>query len=165
MSDHLSRHRIEDYDSLSAERRADVLEHVRDCAGCRTAWLAEDDSRLFALLAHAPIPEHKLDQLSARIDAAIDRVEPRIRTRRLGYAAASVAASLLLAAVLGAVLWNHETPAPMLTHLDEIVVQPALEEEIAGIKLVASPDDEAQVLDLKLGETQVLMIFDESIEL
>ncbi len=165
MNDHLQRHEIAGFDALVDDPRAAVLDHVRECAVCRAAWLAEDGSRVFALLARAPLPEDRLEQLSERVDAGLDRLELGVPARRGMFRLASIAASLLLAAALGAVLWNHEPPAKQVAALDAIDVPPPLEEEVAGIRLVASPGGEAQVLDLSIGGTQILMIFDESIEL
>ena len=165
MSDHLQRHEIAGFDALVDGQRAAVLDHVSECAVCRTAWLGEDGSRVFALLARAPLPEDRLEHLSERVDAALNRLELGGPARRGMFRLASIAASVLLAAALGAVLWNHEPPAKQIAVLDAIDVLPALEEEVAGIRLVASPGDEAQVLDLMIGGTQILMIFDESIEL
>ena len=165
MNDHLQRHQIAAFEALADDQRAAALDHVCECAMCREAWLAEDGSRVFALLARAPLPKDRLEQLSERVDRALDRLEPRVPARRDVFRVASIAASLLLAAVLGAMLWNHEMPAKRVAELDEIDMLPPLEEEVAGIRLVATPGGEAQVLDLVIGETQILMIFDESIEL
>ena len=165
MNDHLQRHEIAAFDTLANDQRATALDHVRECAVCRAEWLAEDGSRVFALLARAPLPEERLERLSERVDAALDQLEPRVPARRVVFRVASIAASLLLAAALGAVLWNHELPAEPVAVLDETDVLPLFEEDVAGIRLVASPGDEAQVLDLSIGGTQILMIFDESIEL
>ena len=163
MNEHLHRHEIAGFDELAGERREAALDHLGACAECRAAWLADDDSRVFSLLARAPLAEEKLAQLSKRLDAAIDELQPRVAGRRGVFRVASIAASLLLAAVLGVVMWNHELPARIAT-VEEIEALPA-DEEVAGIRLVTTPDGEAQVLDLSIGGTQILMIFDESIEL
>ena len=164
MNDHLQRHQLTAFDALADDQRAAALDHVRECAVCRAAWLAEDGSRVFALLARAPLPEDRLERLSERVDAALDRLPPRVPARRDMFRVASIAASLLLAVALGAVLWNHELPAERVVAVDETDMLPPLDEDVAGIRLVASPG-EAQVLDLSIGGTQILMIFDESIEL
>jgi hypothetical protein len=163
MNEHLNQHEIAGFDALADERRDAALDHLRECGVCRTAWLADDESRVFSLLARAPLAEEKLAQLSDRLDAAIDELQPRGPVRRGVFRVASIAASLLLAAVLGVVMWNHELPARIAT-VEDIAPLP-FDEEIAGIRLVTTPGGEAQVLDLSIGGTQILMIFDESIEL
>jgi len=165
MSDHLRRHQFAAFDALADDQRGAALDHLRECAVCRAAWLAEDGSRVFALLARVPFPEDRLERLSERVDAALDGLEARVPAQRGVFRVTSIAASLLLAVALGAVLWNHELPANRVAGLDPISVLPPFEEDVAGIRLVASPGGEAQVLDLSIGGTQILMIFDESIKL
>jgi len=164
MNDHLQPNEIAEFYALADERRDAALDHLGECAACRAAWLAADGSRVFSLLARSPIPEDRLEQLSRRLDTALDELQPRGAARGL-FRVASIAASLLLAAVLGAVLWNHEGPAERVARMEQIDVLPPLDEEIAGMQVVETPSEDSQTLSLKVGETQILMIFDESIEL
>ncbi|NIM01148.1 MAG: hypothetical protein GTO30_01205 [Acidobacteria bacterium] len=164
MAEHPKQAEIVGFDALARDRREAVLAHVADCASCRAAWLAEDGSRLFSLLSHAPIPEPKLRELSARVGAAVDRLTPQA-TRRLRFRIASIAASLLLAAVLGGVLWNHEWPTGRVATMDEIEALPLLDEEVAGMQVIETSGENAQVLNLNVGGTEIVMIFDESIDL
>jgi hypothetical protein len=117
------------------------------------------------LLSRAEIPEQRLNELSVRVSRAVDGLETAPAQRRMGFGAAAIAASVLLAAFVGAALWTHEIPQGPHARLENIVPLQPLDEGVAGMRLVASPGEEAQVFDLKIGETQVLMIFDESIEL
>lgn len=165
MNDHLQPNEIAGFCALSDERRGVALDHLGECAACRGTWLADDGSRVFSLLARSPIPEDRLEQLSERVDAALGELQPRVAARRGLFRVASIAASLLLAAVLGAVLWNHEWPAERLARVGRIEALLPLDEEIAGMQVVETPSEDAQTLSLKVGETQILMIFDESIEL
>lgn len=153
---HLGRPEIEAFDSLGDEARGTALAHLRDCAGCRVLWLAEEPSRVFALLAQATIPADRLERLSARIDAEIRPA----RRRWLG--AASIAASVLLAALVATVSWNHALPVASIAAVGSLEPGDA---DAMGTRLVALPGDDARVVDLTIGETQVLLIFDESIEL
>ena len=57
MSEHLQQHEILGIDALVDERSAQALDHLRACATCRVAWLAEDGSRVFSLLSRAPISD------------------------------------------------------------------------------------------------------------
>jgi len=165
MSEHLQAHEITGFDGLSDERRDAALEHLGACATCRAGWLAEDGSRVFSLLSLAPIPEDRLEQLSRRVDAALEETAPRVAAIGGIFRVASIAASLLLAVVLGAALWTHELPSAALAAADSLAGSEEPEEEIAGIRLVGTPGGEARVLDLSIGGTQILMIFDESIQL
>ena len=161
MRDHLRQDEIFGFDALLGDRRAAALEHLCECASCRAECLAHSETSVFSLLSRAPLPEERLEQLSARIGTALDELKTPL-PRRV-FRVASIAASLLLAAALGAVMWNHEVPARGVTFAE---LDPAgAEEDVAGIRLVATPGGEAQVMDLSIGETQILMIFDESIEL
>ena len=50
----------------------------------------------------------------------------------------------------------------------EILQRAGLRAEVSlaqGVELVASPGDEARVVDLTIGETRVVMIFDEALDL
>ena len=165
MSDHLSQLEITGFDALPEARRESALDHLGGCTACRVNWLAEDPARVFSLLGGAPIDEQRLDELSARVSAAVDALEPVPVPRRSWGRVASIAASLVLAVGLGAVLWNQQ-PVQTAVALPIDILPAALEEELAGMELVTSPGDDARVLTLDLGETtQVLMIFDEAIEL
>jgi hypothetical protein len=163
-NDHLNPEEILGFDALTGDRRVAALEHLCGCSTCREACLASDEAGVFALLSRVAIPQEKLDQLSLRIDAALDDVRPAVPIRRNPFhRVASIAASVLLAAVLGAVMWNHEAPEPVVSFAD--IEALGVEEAISGIRLVSTPGDRPQVLDLSIGGTQILMIFDESIEL
>ena len=166
MSDHLPTQTLREFEAMGATARDAALAHMEGCAACRKLWLAHDPVRAFALLSRAPIPETALDRLSGRIAAAVDSLDPRSRfAGRRWFGAAAVAASMLLAALVGALLWTHEMPEEQVARIDEIGFLQPLVDEVAEMRLVAIPGDQAQVFDLTIGETQVLMIFDESIEL
>ncbi|HKQ61548.1 MAG TPA: hypothetical protein VJS92_09650, partial [Candidatus Polarisedimenticolaceae bacterium] len=54
------------------------LAHLRDCASCRRQLADQDPSRLFGLLALAPIPESAFAELEARLERrlAVARAAP-----------------------------------------------------------------------------------------
>ena len=104
--------RIEGYEELSVELRNELVEHFESCPACRADWLAADPSRLFGLLAKQAIPSDQLDALSSRVGAGIDALESTPRRR---FAAVSIAASLLLAAVIGGALWNYPIGTSILS--------------------------------------------------
>ena len=156
--------RLADWERLDGGARRPILEHLDACSECRARWLEADPSRLFALLARADLPHAALEALSARVSAATAAPSPRAR-RAWG----ALAASLLLALALGAPLLNDD-PGPTDPGTVAIAPSPAppgidrLGPAELGIQLVASPG-EAQVVDLHIGEIQVLMIFDEALDL
>lgn len=151
------------FDELEGDERDSLLRHVTGCAGCRERFLAPDPSRAFALLCLAAVPEEALERLSRRIDEAI-------RPAHWTYRYASVAASLLLAAVLGGYLLTRPATAPVASlagpRIEFVEAGPAIESETAAgsIELVSSPGN-AQVLDLTVGETQVVMILDAAMDI
>ncbi len=165
---HPERQRLADWDRLDEDARRPLLEHLEACAECRALWLEADPSRLFALLAQADVSHAALEALSASVSAST-AASPAPGTRNAAAGWGALAASLLLALALGAALLDDALVSP-----DQGVVASAphlasweidtLGSAEPGIQLVASPG-EAQVVDLKFGETQVLMIFDEALDL
>jgi hypothetical protein len=172
VSGHLEQRQLSAFDQLDAATRRPLLEHARGCSACRKRLLAADPARLFALLGLDPIPEHALARLSARVDAVLDE-QPgpaRRRVRRRAIAFGSMAASLLLAGIFGGYLLDRDLRDPAVAAaplaLPEVAWMEPLGQAppVAGMQLVSSPG-EAQVVDLNIGETQVLMIFDEALDL
>lgn len=165
MSEHLSQNAIEAFEALGTAARADALAHIESCAVCRERWLAQEPTRAFALLARVEIPIERLDRLSAGVSRAVDAIDTGSMQRSTSwYGAAAIAASFLLAALVGGVLWTHEMPEP-LPQIGEIGFLQPLDEEVAGMHLLDSAGGNAQEVKLTIGETPVLMIFDEAIEL
>jgi hypothetical protein len=151
---------------LSLERTR-ALRHVADCDDCRAQWAGEDPSRLFGLLAALPVPAGDLDRLSARLDAAL-AANPRATARRTGgghharSAGLALAAALALASAIGLYLGLREVPdAPVSPALVEF--QGAGAPAAAEVR-VLSPRA-AEVITLQAGDTQVVMIFDEALDL
>ena len=146
-----------------ASKRLDLLRHLQVCGGCRATLAAEDPSRLFALLALEPVPAGLLDRLSVDIAAAVEEsdVAPERRGARWGWA--TIAASLLLAGVFSTYLWNRDgrTVDPGGTPSGALIVEPGRE---LAFELLSSPGT-AQVVDLSVGGTRFVMIFDEDLDL
>jgi hypothetical protein len=157
-------------ETLSAAERERLLRHATGCAACRDALAGADPSRLFSLLAADPLPEEALDRLSSVLNRQLDRTEPRRAAKRWTRIAASVAASLALAALLGVSVLREGAPSASLaltappgqTELALAAVD--LEPTPGGLELISSPG-EAQIMELAIGETQVVMIFDEALDL
>ena len=169
MTTHLDPIDVRGFDSLVPQRRQEVLEHVERCPACRAELIASDPSRLFALLALEPIPAEALEALSGRVTAELDRQDDRRGTGARWGLVGSLAASLLLAGLFSGYLATR----PALPTLDArgpatdvVEIEPSLGRTSSpgGIELISSPG-EAQVLELSVGETQVVMIFDDELDI
>lgn len=145
-------------DATGAER-ATALDHIASCTPCRDLLLAADSSAVFGLLAAEPLPAWVLDSVSAGVEAALD--ERKTRFLRPAAAAplpwtrlaAAWAAAVLLAALSSLYLLRPDRVTPSSSPL-----------ALAGVEVMETPSA-ARVLDLTVGDTQVVMIFDEGIEL
>lgn len=147
---------LERFDALGPEARRAVLRHVGGCTACRGRLVAADPARIFALLSADELPAEALERLERRVREGIDDAKKPAGRRWIAQAA-SLAASVLLAAAFLGYLWR--TPAPL-----QAAAEPAAEPPAGEIFLISSPG-EAQVVDLTVGETQVVMIFDEALDL
>lgn len=106
--------------SLDEAESALVEQHVRDCLPCRNAL--KEQQRLAMLVRDRPLvdvsPDRGFDRLMQRLDG--ERIGSRRRPIRTAGPAAgltaklAIAASLVVAAMLGAGLWmiEREQPAP-----------------------------------------------------
>lgn len=135
-------------------RRA-ALAHAAECARCREQLLDEDPTHLFALLALTEIEPGVLAEVSQgvadRIDAAAS-ARPKRWIAGAGWAAAAV-----LAVCIVRVLAVPFAPEPAIAQIEE--KQPRAEVE------VLAPSGVKQIVDLTVGESQVVMIFDERVKL
>jgi hypothetical protein len=153
MTYHLDQELVARFDTLDGEARGDALRHAAECPRCREALAASDPSRLFALLALDPLDGAALDSLS---DNVMRQVEGRHMLRSL----ASVAASLLLAGIFGVYMMGNRGAGPTAA----LEPSPATPVASEGIELISSPGD-AQVMEFTVGETQIVMIFDEAMDI
>lgn len=145
-------------DSLAGAARAEAVAHARACPACRAGLLAADPVAVFALLDEVEIPETLLLSVSAGVGAALDRQAPRrawLRPAAAWAAAAGLALGLLVPAAV------RRGPGPPLASSAAVVPPRA---ERAGIEALRTPGP-AQVLDLTVGDTQVVMIFDAELAL
>jgi len=152
---------------LPAAERSRLLEHLQSCPRCRAEVAASDPTRLFTLLGDQPVPAGVLERVSTGAAAAI-AVERQRRTIR-PWAMGAVAASVLVAGVFGAYLSNRpgvEPPAPI--PVKSALSEPKTAAEVsipAGmIEVLESPGD-ADVVEMSVGDVQVVMIFDEALEI
>lgn len=141
--------------------RDERLRHAQDCAACRKELFGDSPERLFSLLALGEAPAADLDRLTSGV---MQRIEDEAAGRRRLHlrAIVPVAASLLLAGLLGIyTTLQRIEPAPGLAALEPFLEASA---PSGGIELISSPGD-AQVMEFAVGETQVVMIFDESLDI
>lgn len=118
----------------------------------------DDPTAIFARLREIEIPPDLLEAVSRDVSAALDREVPRRSWLR--PTAAWAAAAALAAAALLVPAWQERRPAaPVATARPQAAATPR-----AGISSLRTPGP-AQVLDLTVGDTQVVMIFDAELSL
>ena len=150
-----------DWDSTSAPDRRCWIEHAAVCSECRDSWIAGDPSRVFTLLADCPVVDEVVEQeallrLSADIRREMRSGRPAGRLVRL--AAAAVLAAALLAPSAAWLLRDRPDAGVQTVAVAEPVLP------LAVVEFLSSPG-EARVVDLSVGDTQVVMIFDPRLEL
>jgi hypothetical protein len=116
----------------------------------------EDPTAIFARLREVEIPAELLAAVSDGVSRALEHEAPRrawLRPAAAWAAAAALAAAVLVPA------WREPRPVAPLA-----AVAPHAEPARAGISSLRTPGP-AQVLDLTVGDTQVVMIFDAELAL
>ena len=144
--------------SVGFERRA-MLEHVRDCAACRLALAEHDPSTLFGLLALTPVPEPLLDDLSAEVArrAGHDRSP-------FGVIAGSAASWPRRAAVAAVLVLTLLSGYATLRPIRETAPRISMSSPRADVE-VDSGQGVSQVIDLTVGETQIVMVYNGDLKL
>ena len=135
-----------------------MLEHLRACPPCQRAVAGQDPSMLFGLLALAPLSPALLDDLSRTIArrAGSDRppygalAEPATWPRR---AAAAAMFALTLLSGYATLYERSAAPTPL-----------ALSSRRADVE-VDSGRGVSQVIDLTVGETQIVMVYNGELKL
>jgi anti-sigma factor RsiW len=143
--------------SSGHERRA-MLEHVRECAACRRALAAHDPTALFSLLALAPVPETLLDELSTEVArrTGSDRSAFGVIAGSAAWPRRAAAAAVLVLTLLSGYATLHQSPPEP---------QPvALSSQRADVD-VESGRGVSQVIDLTVGETQIVMVYNGDLNL
>jgi hypothetical protein len=140
-----------DWDSADPEERRNWIGHVESCSPCRDRWVSEDPSRMFSFLIDCPVVDDEterlaLDRLSGSVRENLRPVRPAGRWFHL-----VAAAVLIMALVAPLAAWMlQDRPEPVLP--------------LAEVDLLFTPG-QARVIDLSVGDTQVVMIFDPRLEL
>jgi anti-sigma factor RsiW len=152
-------------------RRREVLAHLAACSRCRAAWAGPDPSRLFSLLATRPLPAALLDDVSGAVAAGL--ATGPAAARRYGRAwnaraVAALAAAVLLAVAMLFVGGDHPgSPQPVAQGLPAAPLPPVPGADLSPSATVAVLDSpgHARVIDLTVGKTQLVMIFDGELDL
>jgi predicted anti-sigma-YlaC factor YlaD len=165
LTEHLDRTAILALDERTTEERQALLAHVASCPQCRALVARVAPERLFSLLALDTIDPRALDRLSESVARAV-RAEPSASSGGRVLRAASLAASLLLAALLGTYLFTARVggrvePAPQT--VAPLAAEVAQQPTSSGFELVAPA--EAEVVRVQVGDTELVMVFDEALEL
>ena len=143
--------------TFESGEREQHLRHARECAACREKLLAGRPERLFMLLASEEQPAERLERLTADVMRQIEREQTGRRMRPRLRALVPVAASVALAGFFGIYTTLQQDGAQTLPVLEASAPS-------EGIELISSPG-EAQVMEFTVGETQVVMIFDEAMDI
>jgi len=144
-------------EASGAERRA-FLEHVRACAPCRRAAVDHDPSTIFGLLALAPLPPVLLDNLSREVArrAGRDRQPYGALSESATWPRRAAAAAVFVLTLLSGyatLLERSAAPTPL-----------ALSFRRADVE-VESGRGVSQVIDLTVGETQIVMVYNGELKL
>ena len=135
-----------------------MLAHVRECASCRRDLSAHDPSALFALLALAPLPAAVLDDLSSEVArrAGRDGEAFGALAETAAWPRRAAAAAILVLTLLSGYATLRERPA----------AQPpaSLFSRRADVE-VESGRGVSQVIDLTVGETQIVMVYNGELKL
>jgi anti-sigma factor RsiW len=144
--------------SSSGRERRVMLEHVRQCAACRRALAEHDPSTLFGLLAVAPVPEAVLDEVSAEVArrTGSDRTPFGVIAGSAPWPRRAAAAAVLVLTLLSGYATLHQPPA---------APQPIARSSQRADVEVESGRGVSQVIDLTVGETQIVMVYNGDLKL
>ncbi len=144
--------------AASREERRALLAHVRECPACRGVVIDHDPAMLFGLLALAPLPPVLLDDLSREVArrAGNDRQPFGVLALASTWPRRAAAAAMFALTLLTGYATLHERPASP-TPL-------ALSSRRADVA-VDSGRGVSQVIDLTVGETQIVMVYNGELKL
>lgn len=144
-------------DSSGALRLA-LLTHLRACGSCRSAAVAHDPSLVFGLLALAPMPSAVLDDVSRKVArrAGNDRQAVGALYEQATWPRRTAAAAIAALTILSGYATLHERPAAPTPE--------ALSSRRADVE-VDSGRGVSQVIDLTVGETQIVMVYNGELKL
>jgi len=156
-----------EHPTFECGERKQHLRHAVGCAACREKLLGGRPERLFMLLASEAPPADELDRLTAEVMRQVEGAGALRGFRMRVRALVPVAASIVLAGFFGIYTTLNRVQSPLAqrgqapsVHARDLSPSVAAE----GIDLISSPGD-AQVMEFTVGETQVVMIFDEALDI
>lgn len=152
-----------DPDRLGRNEYAAWIAHLESCAACAEAWDTADPSRMFRALCGEPLPEAVLEAVSdtvLRVIAA-DLQADRARRRRAWLATAAAA---LLGAAFGSTAFHGPAREPASVARTAEIDAIRAHDDHADVR-VTTTSDEVRIVDLTVGGNQVVMIFDERMQL
>ena len=139
-----------------------MVDHLAQCAACRQAVADQDPSLLFGLLARVVIPESILDSVSETVahhagsdHPAVSDVWWNVTSVRRVASAAVVALALLT----GLFALRGRAPAPVTAVVPAVSVPASAAVEVQPDAAVS------EVVDLTVGETQVVMVYNGNLRL
>jgi anti-sigma factor RsiW len=159
---------FERWPDLPQAARSELLAHTLECAACQERLTRDDPSRAFALLAARSLPDDWLERVSRDVDRAVAASAARPASRGLrGGGWAAIAASLLLALALAVLAPDRpEAPVAAVPRVEAVQADkgtPFGGAPAATIQLL-SPQD-AEVYDISVGDTRIVMVFDAEIDI
>ena len=152
-----------DPDAPDRRAREAWVAHLDACHACADAWDADDPTRMFRVLGDEPLPTALLDAVSAGVALTIeaDRFADRRRRTRAWMA---TAAAVVLGAALGWTAFRSPGDGPTPPAAIAATAGPGAADEHADVRLTSSTDG-VQAVALTAGDRQVVMIFDERMQL
>jgi hypothetical protein len=135
-----------------------MLAHLRTCPSCQRLVAAHDPTALFGLLALTPLPPALLDDLSAAVarSAGTDRPSIGVLADAAVWPRRAAAAAVFVLTLLSgyATLFERWVAPPPLS----------LSSRRADVE-VDSGRGVSQVIDLTVGETQIVMVYNGDLNL
>jgi hypothetical protein len=153
-------------EGLRGELRRSALRRIAASPRERAGLVAEEPTRIFALLAAEPLPEDVLERVSAEVATAIrDRTAAAEWSPRRGIwaMAAALAAGVVLALTLGIEL-RRPLGTPATRAAGGSVATAGIAARPRGGLEVVPVQGTARVIDLSVGSVQVVMVFDRELE-
>ena len=146
------------WESSSGRQREEMLSHLAGCASCRSVVAEHDPSALFALLALAPLPPALLEDVSSGVARRLGTDHPSFGSvsEEARWPRRAAAAAILVLTLLS----GYATLSGRLAVPETL----ASSQRRADVE-VESEHGVSQVIDLTVGETQIVMVYNGDLNL